>query len=161
MESTGVTGITSRLNSRCVLPLVLFILSGCSYSDGGFFYHVDGRAIDPGGSPLSQRAIMAYFESFKVNTESERGAVRTGDDGSFSVRFGTGLAWGCTRLFGLVPFGPTNGPKPPRLESLYFAVQEPAGTWQYVEVGLTREQQSKAAPAERWIKVGDVRVLSR
>jgi hypothetical protein len=138
---------------------ILVILSGCSYHDCGFTYHVVGRALDADELPLPQRPIIADLRPFTA--WDERVAFRTDDEGHFSLRFGTGLAWGYMKLFGLIPLGSTKGPVPPRLENLYVAVQVPSGTWRYTELELTKEQQQKAAPAERWIDVGAMRISDR
>jgi hypothetical protein len=137
---------------------ILMILSGCSYYDCAFTYHVVGRVLDADGLPFLQRPIVADLRPF---TAQQRVAFRTDDEGYFALRFRTGIAWGYMKLFDLIPLGSTRGPVPPRLENLYVAVQVPSGRWRYTELELTREQQQKAAPAERWIDVGTIGVSDR
>ncbi len=150
--------VLMRLNHQSALLVVLAILAGCSYNDGIFVYHVDGRVMDADRSPLPQRPIVASLQPFTVNAEVERASFRTDDEGHFSLEFGTGLAWGYMELFGLIPLGSTKGPVPPCLENLYIAVQGPSGIWQCTELELTKERQRKAAPTERWISAGDIRM---
>ena len=152
------------------LLVVLAFLSGCSYHDGGFTYHVDGRVLDANESPFPQRPIvadvdrrssMAPLGPLAATGPDERVAFRTDDEGCFSLRFGTGLTWGYMKLFNLIPLGSTKGPVPPRAESLHLAIQVPSGTWRFTELALTKEQQHQAAHAERWIDVGTVRISAR
>ncbi len=152
------------------LLVVLASLSGCTYHDGVFHYHVDGRIVDADGSPLPQRPIVADVDRRSIMAPlgpvaaigpDERVAFRTDDEGCFSLRFRTGLTWGYMKLFGLIPLGSTKAPVPRRLKNLCVAVQVPSGTWRYTDLGLTKEQQHKAARGERWIDVGTIRISER
>lgn len=154
----------------CALLVVLAFLSGCSFHDGGFTYHIGGRVLEANEAPLPQRplvaglrhrSIMADLRPFAVTAPDERVAFRTNDEGYFSLRFGTGITWGYMKLFGLIPLGSTKPPVPPRLENLYVAVQVLSGTWRYTDLELTKEQQRKAARGERWIDVGTIRISDR
>lgn len=147
-----------RSGCRFTSLIIVAFLSGCICNDGGFVCHVDGRVMDTNESPLSQRSVAAYMRPFPATVEDECDSLRTDDEGRLLVNFRTGLTWGYTELFGLIPLGSTKGPAPPRLETLYPAVRSPPGTWQYAALRLTKEQQRKAAPAERWISLGDIRM---
>jgi hypothetical protein len=149
---------------------ILVILSGCSYHDGFFTYHVDGRVLDANEAPFPQRpivadvdrrSIMAPLGPLAATGPDERVAPRTDDEGCFSLRFRTGLTWGYMKLFGLIPLGSMKAPVPRRLENLCVAVQVPSGTWRYTDLKLTKEQQHKAASGERWIDVGTIGISDR
>lgn len=147
---------------RLTLGIILALLSGCAYYDGGFVYHVEGRAIDAHESPLPRCRVGVRLRPFTAtSSEDERAFSRTDDEGRFSRECTTRLSWGYMKLFNLIPLGSTKGPAPPPLKNLYLAVEVSPGRWQYAGLELTKEQQPKAAHAERWISLGDIRMPER
>lgn len=89
----GMKDHRTHMQSGCRLTLgvILVLLSGCAYYDGGFVYHVEGRAIDAHGSPLPQRPIAVRLRPFTATAADEQNAFRTDDEGRFSRECGTGL----------------------------------------------------------------------
>lgn len=150
-----------------LLALAMFVLtgifcSGCVMGDGCFTYHASGVLIEE-KSAQPHADIKLYF-SFTNEVHQEdcswinQKAVSPDAAGRFDFSFNTGLSWSATFLFGFIPlqnFGVP--PTPPPLKEVFLFAQE-NGHWQSMRIPLRPDQQTKTAPAERWIDLGTVSI---
>jgi hypothetical protein len=127
--------------------------TGCAYHDGAFIYHASGRLVDAAQLPLAGRGMCVQLGPFRSATQPVTARVSTSENGRFEQEMMTGLAWGYTSLFGIIPLGSTH-PNPPVLEKVYVAIERSRGDWCYLELPVTRAQQSEPGAVE----LGDVTV---
>ena len=149
-----------RYIAPALLACVTLVTSGCVMVDCSFSYHVRGRLVDSAtGSPVTGAKLAVEDRGFAVEQESPDwpGFTRTGSDGTFADEFGTGLSWGYTICLGFVVRGSRTGPLPPKLDSVFVAVQNPeTGGWLKQTIPVPPAEQDSAAPAERWLDLGTV-----
>lgn len=124
------------------IGLLVTLVTGCAYHDGAFVYTASGRLVDDQQQPVADRPIFVSFGPLSPTTRPAEVRYRTSIDGQFSQKLMTGLAWGYTSLFGVIPLGSTN-PKPPPLERIYIAVESPTGEWVEREIALDKSQQKE------------------
>lgn len=153
------------------VPLIalLIICSGCNYFsvfyDGCFIYHIRGVAIsDTTGKPAADVNIIfqlydsKYLEPNEVDYFWYHNFYRTDVNGVFSGGYNTGLSWGYTKLFDIIPLGSTTPPFPPKLKSIFIGLKPPGLDGYIQEVNVTPDMQKRAKSAERWIELGTIKI---
>jgi len=164
-------GYTLRVKVSLFLISGFLSLSGCTYVDCGTVKEIsgvlqtsDGTAVEGwvGASERERETCQIYCsisdrEKIGDPSETRSGLVHTGEDGSFKLRNGSGISWGYSLLFGVIPLGSTTPPEVAPVKCLYLYIHDESG-WHTVRVDVTAEQQARSEPGRRWIDVGVVNV---
>ena len=86
--------------------------------------------------------------------------LRARTDGSTSARMREQVGdttWGYTLLFGFIPLGSTTPPEVPVLDHIFLHAHDQSG-WRTICAPLSREQQTRRKPGERWVHLGEITV---
>ena len=149
--------------SRTVLGLLLLValiyfLAPTALCTCGYEYHFVGTIIDAETAEPVARARVAVWEEYfdpRDDPDDWPSFSVTNSMGSFEGVFSGKYSWGYTR-HAFSPFPPPRGPLPRKLDEVFVVVQLPEGEWYATTNAMTDAQQTKAAPAKRWLDLGTI-----
>jgi hypothetical protein len=135
-------------------------LGGCiaMQEEGVFVYHARGKLVDASsGQPLAGARVYLSFAGRDAANPSwlRDRSVAADKDGNFDARQETGTAWAQAYFLSVIAM--SQAPLPPRLERVVLFI-EIDGQWKVLRVNLQPSQQTREAPAERWLELGAIPV---
>jgi hypothetical protein len=149
-----------RQTTLLLSALLLLGTSGCVMVDCAFIYHVQGTIVDGDtGDPLPGSRVAASGEELASDTpEDWPGWAVSDQSGRYTANYTTGPAWGYQLLFGFIPLGSKTGPVPPPLDTFFITAEDEDGILHSYEVATAPGGQTRTAPAQRWLELGELSV---